>query len=69
MTNIFKQRIYRLCIVSATSFLAVTLSVVFLLAFTIIRSHPTIEEEGILALALFVAGACMCLARLSSSLD
>ena len=139
MTNIFKQRIYRLCIVSATSFLAsfllydlgdagivtdrlylpcyillfagilfafkaldiwsswiednsedtdleqngsnaypitfyteaalVTLSVVFLLAFTIILSHPTIEEEGILALALFVAGACMCLARLSSSLD
>ena len=47
----------------------VTLTVVFLLAFTIIRSHPTIEEEGILALALFVAGACMCLARLSSSLD
>ena len=47
----------------------ITLTVVFLLAFTIIRSHPTIEEEGILALALFVAGACMCLARLSSSLD
>ena len=139
MTNIFKQRIYRLCIVSATSFLAsfllydlgdagiitdrlylpcyillftgilfafkaldiwsswiednsedtdigqngsnaypitfyteaalVTLSVIFLLAFTIIRSRPSIEEEGILALALFVAGACMCLARLSSNLD
>lgn len=137
MTNIFKQRIYRLCIVSATCFLAgfllydigdigltnqplyfpcyififggilfgfkaldiwsswlednsedtdrgqnrssaypitfyteailVTLSVIFLLAFTIVRSGPTIEEEGILALALFVAGACMCLARLSSS--
>src|SRR5947209_14301064 len=47
----------------------VTLSVVFLLAFTIIRSEPTIEEDGILALALLVAGACMCLARLSSSLD
>ena len=139
MTNIFKQRIYRLCVASAASFLAafllydlgdlgiatlllyflcylllfagilfafkaldtwsswiednsedtdigengsntypitfyteailVTLSVVFLLAFTIIRSYPTIEEEGILALALFVAGACMGLARLSSSLD
>ena len=139
MTNIFKQRIYRLCIVSATSFLAafllydlgdagiitdrlylpcyillftgilfafkaldiwsswiednsedtdigqngsnaypitfyteaalVTLSVVFLLAFTIIRSKPTIEEDSILALALFVAGVCMCLGGLSSSLE
>jgi hypothetical protein len=52
-----------------TEAVLVTLSVVFLLSFTIIRSHPTIEEEGILALALFVAGACMGLARLSSSLD
>ena len=139
MTNIFKQRIYRLCIVSATSFLAafllydmgdagivrdrlylpcyillftgilfafkaldiwsswiednsedtdigqngsntypitfyteavlVTLSVIFLLAFTIIRSRPSIEEEGILALALFVAGACACLGSLSSNLE
>ena len=47
----------------------VTLSVVFLLAFTIIRSEPTIEEDSILALALFVAGVCMCLGRLSSSLE
>ena len=139
MTNIFKQRIYRLCIVSATSFLAafllydlgdvgitrdrfylpcyillfagtlfgfkaldiwsswnednsedtdigrsgsnaypitfyieaalVTLCVIFLLVFTIFRSQPTIEEEGILALALFVAAACACLGHLSSSLE
>ncbi len=47
----------------------VTLSVVFLLVFTIIRSKPTIEEDSILALALFVAGACMCLGGLSSSLE
>ena len=139
MTNIFKQRIYRLCIASATSFLAafllydvgdvgiaterlyfpcyvflftgtlfafkaldtwsswdedksedtdigqngskaypiafyteaalVTLTIIFLLAFTIIRSRPTIEEQGVLAIALFVAAACACLARLSSSLE
>ena len=137
MTNIFKQRIYRLCVVSATSFLAafllydlgdvgittdrlylpcyillfvgtlfgfkaldtwsswnednsedigqiasnaypitfyteaalVTLSVIFLLVFTIIRSRPTIEEEGVLAIALFVAGACACLGSLSSNLE
>jgi hypothetical protein len=136
MTNIFKQRIYRLCIASATFFLAgfliyaigdmglvaqplyfpcyvfifagivfgfkaldvwsgwledssedtgirrgsnaypitfyteavlVTLSIICLLAFTIMRSGPTIEEEGVLGLALFVAAACMCMARLSSS--
>ena len=47
----------------------VTLSVVFMLAFTIIRSWPTIEEEGVSALALFVAGSCTCMARLSSSLE
>ena len=47
----------------------VTLSAVLLLAFTIIRSKPTIEEDSILALALFVAGVCMCLGRLSSSLE
>ena len=47
----------------------VTLSVVFLLAFTIIRSWPTIEEEAVSALALFVVGSCMCLAGLSSSLE
>src|SRR5947209_1989663 len=47
----------------------VTLSVVFLLVFTIIRSWPTIEEDSILALALFVAGVCMCLGGLSSSLE
>jgi hypothetical protein len=47
----------------------VTLSVVFLLAFTIIRSWPTIEEEGVSALALFVAGSCTCMARLSSGLE
>jgi hypothetical protein len=46
----------------------VALSVIFLLAFTIIRSGPTIEEEGVLSLALFVAGACACLGHLSSDL-
>src|SRR2546423_5669071 len=45
----------------------VTLSAVLLLVFTIIRSEPTIEEDSILALALFVAGVCMCLGRLFSS--
>lgn len=139
MSNIFKQRIYRLCVISATSFLGafllydlgdagittdrlylpcyvllfigtlfafkaldtwsgwkednsedtdigqngskaypiafyteaalVTLTIIFLLGFTIIRSRPTIEEEGVLAIALFVAAACACLARLSSNLD
>ena len=139
MTNKFKQRIYRYCLVSASSFLAsflvydlgdvglaadhiylpcyillfvgtlfafkaldtwsgwlednseetnigqlgrkaypitfyteaalVTLSVIFLLVFTIIRSRPTIEEEGVLSVALFVAGACACLGHLSSDLD
>ena len=47
----------------------VTLSAVLLLAFTIIRSEPTIEEDSILALALFVAGACIFLGGLSSSLE
>ena len=47
----------------------VTLSVIFLLVFTIIRSRPTIEEEGVLAIALFVAGACACLGSLSSNLE
>ena len=46
-----------------------TLSVIFLLVFTIIRSRPTIEEEGVLAIALFVAGACACLGSLSSNLE
>jgi hypothetical protein len=139
MTNTFKRRIYRYCVVSSTSFLGafllydlgdvgiatarfvfpcffllfvgtlfafkaldtwsswnednsedtdvrkngskvypitfyteaalVALIVVFLLVFTIIRSEPTIEEGAVLVIALFVAGACICIGRLSSSLE
>jgi len=47
----------------------ITLTVVFLLAFTIIRSQPTIQEGAVLTFALIVAGACLCMGYLSSSLE
>src|SRR5947209_13105218 len=46
-----------------------TLTVVFLLVFIIIRNRPTIAEGTVLAIALFVAGACTGIGHLSSSLE
>ena len=47
----------------------VALIVVFLLVFTTIRNRPTIQEGAILTFALLVAGACLCMGHLSSSLE
>ena len=140
MTNTFKRRIYRLCLISATCFLGafflydlgdvgiatdqlylpcyvllfigilfafkaldiwsswnednsedtdevgrsrrnaypitfyieatlVFLTLLFLLVFTLIRSQPNIEDSIVLSLALFVAGGCMSMGRLSSGLE
>jgi hypothetical protein len=74
MTNTFRRRVYRYCVISAASFL-----VAFLLydlgdvgvateqlIFTIIRNQPTISEGTVLAVALSVAGACIFMGHLSS---
>lgn len=47
----------------------VSLTILFLLVFTFIRSQPNIEESMVLSLALFVAGGCMGMGRLSSDLE
>ena len=47
----------------------VTITVVFLFVFTIIRNLPTISEGTVLAVALAVAGACILMGHVSSRLE
>src|SRR5947207_15758313 len=68
-TNVRQNRSNAYPITFYTEAALVTLTVVFLLVFTMIRNRPTIAEGSVLAFALFVAGVCTFIGRLSSHLE
>ncbi len=68
-TNVRRNRSNAYPITFYTEAALVTSTVVFLLVFTMIRNRPTIAEGSVLAFALFVAGVCTFIGRLSSRLE
>ena len=68
-TNVRRNRSNAYPITFYTEAALVTSTVVFLLVFTMIRNQPTIAEGSVLAFALFVAGVCTFIGRLSSRLE